>query len=214
LPEQQLEALLKLARYKRLGRCEAVVHQGDPGDSMMIVLSGYLRASVFSAGGREIILGYIQAGDVVGEIAVLDGRPRTATVTAEEPSELLVIGRDQMLAFLREHGAVALSVIASLCTRLRNATEMLSEQSNLGVAPRLARAILRLAAEMSPQGREYRLKELKIKQSDLGSYTGLARENVNRQLREWAEAGVLELGRGRLVIRQYGALENIAENLN
>ena len=212
LPRAEAEALLSLGVRRRYEAQEVVVLQGDPGESMMIVLTGSLRASLFAQTGKEILLSYIQPGDVVGEIAVLDGGPRSATVTAEAPSELLVIERSRLTPFLVEHGQVGLSLIIMLCRRLRTATDMLSEHSNLGVPQRLVRAILRLAVEMSPQGQEMRLRELKIRQSDLGSYTGLARENVNRQLREWVDAGVIELGRGRLVITDAGALQQIAES--
>jgi CRP-like cAMP-binding protein len=213
LPREELEALLALGSPRRFATGEMVVRQGDPGDSMMVVITGLLRASLFSENGKEILLAYIHAGDVVGEIAVLDGGPRSATVTAEESSELLIVERAKLAPFLAEHGHVGVSLIVSLCRRLRNATDMLSEHSNLGVPQRLARAILRLAVEMSPQGSEMRVRELKLRQSDLGSYTGLARENVNRQLREWVDAGWLELGRGRMIIKDSAALEKIAGSL-
>ena len=212
LPREEAEALLALGVDRRYAGGEQVVAQGEPGESMMVVLKGRLRASLFAESGKEVLLAYIQAGDVVGEIAVLDGGPRSATVTAEEPSELLVVERAKLAPFLADHGAVGLSLIVTLCRRLRNATDMLSDHANLGVPQRLARAILRLAVEMSPQGREMRLRELKIRQYDLGSYTGLARENVNRQLREWVEAGLIELGRGRLLIKDGEALQRIADS--
>lgn len=213
LPREEAEALLALGVKRRYAPQELVVYQGDSGSSMMVVLRGRLRASIFADSGKEILLAYIQAGDIVGEMAVLDGGPRSASVTAEEPSDLLVIERSKLTPFLAQHGEVGLSLIVNLCRRMRNATEMLSEHSNLGVPQRLARSILRLAVEMSPQGSEMRLRELKIRQADLGSYTGLARENVNRQLREWVEAGLIELGRGRLVIKDSTALQQIADSL-
>ncbi len=211
LPRKEADALLALGVLRRYEAEEMVVHQGDSGSSMMVVIKGRLRASLFSRNGKEMLLAYIHPGDVVGEIAVLDGGARSASVIAEEPCDLLVIERSRLVPFLSTHGEAGLSLIVTLCRRLRTATEMLSEHSSLGVPQRLARAILRLAVEMSAQGQEMRLKEIRIRQADLGSYTGLARENVNRQLREWEEAGLIELGRGRLLIHDRAALHKIAE---
>ena len=214
LGDSERAELAAIARRRRLAAGETVFAQGDPGEAMLVVLTGLLRIHILTASGREVVLDYAGPGQAIGEIAVLDGGPRAAGVTAVEASEVMMLTRRDLLPFLGRHHDVALRVIGVLCARLRRTNDLVEASSTaLGIGPRLARGLLRLAgiAANGDVDVDEGPHPLKITQGELAAHVGLARENVNRQLREWEEAGLLELGRGRLSLRDAAALAEIAE---
>ena len=212
LGDSERAELAAIARRRRLAAGETVFAQGDPGDAMLVVLKGLLRIHILTASGREVVLDYAGPGQAIGEIAVLDGGPRAAGVTAVEASEVMMLTRRDLLPFLARHHDVALRVIGVLCARLRRTNDLVEASSTaLGIGPRLARGLLRLAGIAADGDGDAGPHPLKITQGELAAHVGLARENVNRQLREWEEAGLLELGRGRLSLRDAAALAEIAE---
>ena len=115
LTRSELDGFLDFAVVKRLGRNETLIEAGDPGDSMMIVLTGTLKVCVDASSGREVVLDYLGPGGIIGEIAVFDGKPRTANVIAIENAELVVLQRRVVLPFLEKHPAASLRVIEMLC---------------------------------------------------------------------------------------------------
>ena len=119
LTRSELDDFLDFAVVKRLGRNETLIEAGDPGDSMMIVLTGTLKVCVDASSGREVVLDYLGPGGIIGEIAVFDGKPRTANVIAIENAELVVLQRRVVLPFLENHPAASLRVIEMLCDKLR-----------------------------------------------------------------------------------------------
>lgn len=213
IPPVDLKRLLARAKCSQYKAGEVVVRQGEAGDRLLVLLSGLVKICLFCPNGSEIVLTYVSKGGVVGEIAVLDGGPRTACVLAAEASEVLEIDREDLLDFMAQDRQVTQSIIRTLCQRIRHANAMLEDQTTLAAAPRLARTILRLSLEQSPSGAESRVRELKVKQADLGHYARLSRESVSRQLADWAESGLLEIGRGRLVIHDLKSLEDIGNAL-
>lgn len=213
LSDEELDALFAFGITRRVARGEALFERGDPGDSMMVVLSGTLKACATTAQGREVVFDYIGPGGVVGEIAVLDGEPRTARVVAMEPAELVVLQRRFLLPWLERHHGAALRIIKVLCRKLRRTNELLEDHSGLAMGQKLARGLMRLAEEhgVTKAGRVG--LAFPISQGDLGNYVSLSRENVNRQLREWEQAGYIELARGRIAIVDRDSLSDIAESL-
>lgn len=212
LSDEELNALFAFGVTRRLGRGEVLFERGDPGDSMMVVLNGTLKAAATTAQGREVVFDYIGPGGVVGEIALLDGEPRTARVVAMEPAELVVLQRRFLMPWLDRHRGAALRIIQVLCRKLRRTNELVEDQAGLAMGPKLARGLLRLAEEHGVRGKDGRLSfNFPISQGDIGGYVSLSRENVNRQLREWTSAGYIELDHGKVVIVDDEALDAIAE---
>ena len=126
------------------------------------------------------------------------------------PVQVFLLRRNAVLAFLEEKPSVAIRLIGVLCQKLRRTTEMFEEKMLLGMAPRVARGLLRLAAEHGRRTGEGLLIELKLSQSELGAVVGLSRENVNRQLRVWRDGGIVSLRGGRILIHAPGDLEVLA----
>lgn len=214
LPEPELDELLGFAVTKKIARNETLIELGDPGDSMMVVLSGTLKACVGSASGKEVVLEYLGAGSIIGELALFDGEPRAASVVAIEPAELVILQRRFVLPFLERKPSAALSIIRSLCHKMRRTNSLVRDTSGLAMGPKLARGLLRLMDEHGERKEDGLTLTFRMNQSDLGNYVSLSRENVNRQLKMWEEAGVIRLSRGNISILDEDALRAIAESLD
>ena len=213
LSREQLDDLLDFASVRRLGRNETLIEAGDPGDSMMIVLAGTLKVCVDASSGREVVLDYLGPGEIIGEIAVFDGKPRTANVIATDAAELVVIQRRVVLPFLEKHPAASLRIIEMLCDKLRRTNAIVQDSTAVSKAPRLALGILRLLDEHGVRNDDGVSIGFRISQTELGNYVNISRENVNRQLREWEESGIVDVGRSSISILDETALRKIADGL-
>jgi len=196
--------LLKRAPLRRFAADDIVFRKDDPGDGLYGVLAGRIVVTVESVDGKELILNMFGPGEFFGEIALLDGKGRTATATAREASQLLFLSRADFLPFLRQRHEAAVRIIAFLCERLRRTTGMVEDSAFLNVSTRLAKQLAALAGAARPSATAIRLS-----QEELAQTLGVSREIVSRQLAVWREAGVVELGRGRIVVRDVEALDRI-----
>ncbi|MFQ3665653.1 MAG: Crp/Fnr family transcriptional regulator [Sphingomonadaceae bacterium] len=205
LPADTLAAIARRMHAHTARRGETLIRQGDPGDTLLIVLEGHLKVVLLAASGREIVLDFPGPGAVVGEIAILDGGPRTASVVAVEDSRLLLLHRRDLLAGLRAHPDAAIALLEATARRLRETDALIEGDRSLPMASRLARALLRLA---KGDGDTLRAR---LSQGELGAFAGLSRENVNRQLKEWEAEGLVRLESGRMVILDREALAAMAD---
>ena len=213
LNEQELDQLLAHAHIVSYPAGALIFQRDDPGHSLMIVLRGLVKISNFSAEGREAVHALMDPGQIFGEMALLDGKARSATATALEATELLTLLRRDFVPFLERNPQVAVRLIEVLCSRLRRTTGTVEDGAFLGMAPRIARVLLRLATEYShPEGDAVRI-DLKLSQRELGGLVGLARENVNRQLRAWHHEGLIRTDHGHIIIDDMERLVAIAEEL-
>ena len=206
LRREDLEALADLAGERRVARDAVVVRRGEADCTLLILVHGRLRVGAVSAEGREVTIGLIEPGAVLGEIALLDGRPRSLDVVAMADSLLLSVERRDFLPFLRARPDLMLRLMALLCDRLRQASAAFQDVALAPLAARLARLLLTLAeahGAPTPQGVQIRLP---LSQRDMAAQVAATRERVNKQLRQWHEAGVLGDQDGRLVLRQPDAL--------
>lgn len=211
LGQTEIERLLAYAQVARYRAGSEIFAKGSPGLSLMGVLKGTVRISVVSESGREIVLNLIQAGEIFGEIALLDGGDRTADAAAMTDCELLVLNRRDFLPFLERHPEVCIKAIELLCRRLRQTSLQVEELSFWQLEGRLAKALLRLAQERPTSASAVRAISLRITQRELGSIVGGSREHVNRQLKAWQKAGLIELGKGEIAIRNADALAEFCE---
>lgn len=211
LAQDEAAALASLASERRVPREAAVVRRGEPGTSLLVLVNGRLRAGSVSADGRELTMGTMGPGTVLGEIALLDGRPRSLDVTAMIDSTLLVVERRDFLPFLCARPDLMLRVMALLCDRLRRASKAFEDVALAPLSTRLARLLLDLAHEHGaedPAGIRIRLR---VSQRDMSAQVAATRERVNKQLRQWHEAGVLGEQDGHLVLRRPAVLRALLE---
>ena len=208
LAPDQLQSLLRDANRRELRSGETIISQGDEnGDFAVVVLAGGLKITMVSASGREIILNYCGPGELVGEIAMLDSGPRTATVTAAVPSTVMLLPSHTFLAAATANAASSAGVMRELARRVRQLNLVIESDRTFSMAPRLARAIERLIDTDSADGR----LRYDPSQSDLGAFAGLARENVSRLLSDWEGQGIIARTGRTLQVRDRAYLQALAE---
>lgn len=206
LPDEEIDALLAHAVIERFRAGALIGAKGDPGSSMMAVLTGQVVISVLSVEGKQVVLNIIKEGEVVGEIALLDGKERSADMTASTNCELLVIERRSFLPLL-ERPALTRELLRVLCEKVRRTSEQVEDVLFLDVEARIAKALLRLSQNGSSPPRPGARLALRISQRELGNLVGASRESVNKQLQAWRRSGVIGIEKGAIVIRNAAALE-------
>jgi CRP-like cAMP-binding protein len=199
---EELDEILKFALDRRVRRGQTIFQRGDEGSSLMAVLRGRVRISSVSGDGKELTLNVINPGEIFGEIALLDGQPRSADAVAIEDSVLLVVDRRYFLPFLRHKEDLCLRLLAVLCSRLRRTSTALEEIALFDLPVRLARVLLKLAEDYGRPGSTGTRIDLKLSQRDLSNLVAASRESVNKLLRTWRENGTVELEDGFIVLRR------------
>ncbi|MEM7700772.1 MAG: Crp/Fnr family transcriptional regulator [Pseudomonadota bacterium] len=208
LEPEPLNALLRQSRKRELKPGETIINQGDEkGAFAVYLLTGGLKISVVSAGGREIILNYCAPGELVGEIALLDSGPRTAAVTAVVDTTVLLLPTQAFLDTVATNPTSMIAVLRELARRVREQNLVIESDRTFSMGPRLARALVRLVDSERDDGRLL----FNPSQSDLGAFAGLARENVSRLVSEWETQGIIAREGRALVIRDMEYLELLAE---
>ena len=158
LEPEAFEQLCRYAKHATLKRGATICSKGDPGNSLFAVISGTVKISISSADGRSAIFNLIGAGEIFGEIAVLDGQARTADATANTNCEIFVIDRREFLPFVRSQPALAMKFIELLCTRLRWTSDQVEQVILQDLPGRLASALLRLTEKhkLAPRRPDHR----------------------------------------------------------
>jgi len=208
LPQDDLDALLLHARVERYGSGREIFAKGSPGRSMMAILSGSVRISAPSPAGPDIVLAILHAGEVFGEIALLDGEDRTADARAITECDLLVLDHRDFVPFLERRADLCILFLKLLCQRLRQTDRQVQEAMFGRLDGRIAKALVRLAKAETSAGN--RVIELRITQQELAGMVGATRESVNKQLQVWQTAGVLQLGKRLVVIPDVDAIEALS----
>ena len=200
------QALAAAAKRRRFGRGEEIFHKDEPGESLFIIWEGSVRIYLPSPQGADLTLAVLGAGDFFGDLALLDGGPRSASATALQETETLVLGRASFSAVLRSRPQSAMAVLAAVAQRLREADEMAGDLAFLDVGGRVAKKLLELAAAHGVQRPEGTLLDLPLTQEELANMVGVTRESVNRQLSTLRRLGVIAREGRRFLIRDGEAL--------
>jgi CRP/FNR family transcriptional regulator, cyclic AMP receptor protein len=209
LSVEEIDTLLAYARREQYSAGREIFAKGSPGQSMMAVLHGTVKISSLSSAGKEIIFIIINQGEIFGEIAMLDGGERSADAIAMTDCELLVINRRDFMRILERHADICIILIQILCRRMRQTSEQVEDVIFRHLESRIAKALLQLAQNTGEQGRG-RSVDLHISQRELGNIAAGTRESVNKQLQTWQRAGVIDLRKGAIVIRDIAALERLS----
>ncbi|MEM1029613.1 MAG: Crp/Fnr family transcriptional regulator [Myxococcota bacterium] len=200
LDDGQIETLARLTVRRRYAARDIVIEKGDEALYLFVIVSGRLKAITPAASGRHATFNVMGAGELFGEVALLDEQPRSATITALEACEVLTIGRAEFLHFLERSPRAALALLRVLAGRLRRLSEKVADTANLEVGGRLAKQLLRLAERYGKRELDGVRIDLKLSQQELGDMVGATRESVNKQLREWTDAGIVHRRGGHLVL--------------
>jgi CRP/FNR family transcriptional regulator, cyclic AMP receptor protein len=208
LEPEAFEQLCRYAKHAMLKRGATIFSRGDPGTNLIAVVSGTVKISISSPDGRNAILNLIGAGEIFGEIALLDGQPRTADATANSNCELFTIDRREFIPFVRSQPTVAMKLIELLCGRLRWTSDQVEQIILQNLPGRLASALLRLSDKNkhAPEGRV-----ISITQQEISEMVGMTRESINKQLRAWAARGWVRLEHGAIVVLKPDALQTLVD---
>jgi CRP-like cAMP-binding protein len=185
---------------------ESICRLGDRGDSMMAVVVGTVRISRPTSRGKEIILADLGSGELFGEIALLDGKPRSANVVALTNCELMILERRNLIPFLERNPAACMKLMEILCARIRRSDERMSDIAFFNLPIRLAKTLLNYQPDVRPGAK------LSLSQSELAEMAGGTREKVNRCLRDWQRQGIIELKNRWTIIRKPEALHALVES--
>jgi CRP-like cAMP-binding protein len=211
LTAEERNALFARVHIRAYAAGETIFHMGSAGDNMMAVLGGSIRISVPSPDGKEIVLAILQPGEVFGEIALLDGKDRTADARAAVACHLAILERRDVLAFLDRHPKIWPKLVEVLCGRLRNTDQHIAELALLQLPTRLAKALLRFASLEEGGSGGRRLLQVQLSQRELGNICGASRESINKCLGVWQRRGIVQIEEGLVMVANRTALEELAE---
>ena len=207
LDPEAFEQLGRYAKHATLKRGATIFSKGDPGNSLIAVISGTVKISISSPDGRNAILNLIGSGEIFGEVAVLDGQARTADAIANTNCEIFVIDRREFLPFVRSQPALAMKFIELLCTRLRWTSDQFEQVILQDLPGRLASALIRLTERhKEAQGG----RTIVVTQQEISEMVGMSRESINKQLRAWALRNWVRLEHGAIVVLDAESLREIA----
>jgi CRP/FNR family cyclic AMP-dependent transcriptional regulator len=202
LDEAGLAGLVQGMRARRFRRGETVFHVGDPGDALFIVISGSIKITLPAESGDEAILATLRPGDFFGELALLDGAPRSATAIAIEPTETYILARDRFRELIATEPVMREALLATLAAEVRRLTHHVEELHFLDITGRLASRLARLSSETGAN----RLADGSIRlagpltQGDLAAMIGCTRQSVNKLLGMFTDDGLIRLERDRIIV--------------
>jgi CRP-like cAMP-binding protein len=209
LDAAERRALAERLMPRRMLKGQPVFLQGDPGDEMYLLVEGRIRICCESLSGREVTLDFLKDGGFFGDMALLDGEPRSATAIAETAGHLLVLRRTDFQAFLNGCPNAGVALLAFLSRRLRSANDKIQDLALLTVRQRLAAMLVDLAfkeGESTPQGV---LLSKTVSHKALSGLLGTSRETVSRMCAELKDLGLIEQQGRRLLVRQVDGLKEI-----
>jgi len=203
LPEPVLEQLASRSRPRELAKDELLFAEGEAGDALFVLVSGSLTVFRAASSGERAALSVLEPAAVLGEVALLDGAPRSASVAAHEPSQVLSLGRATFLELLRTQPDMVEPLLQQLGATVRRATEQAADHVLLDLAGRVAKSLLRLAHPGSPPA-------VAITQSRLAEMSGGTRQSVNQVLGGFAQRGLVHLEGRRVLLTDVPGLRRRA----
>lgn len=212
LPENLSTDLFASAKPVKLAADGVLFIAGDPGDGCYRIEEGLLKVTMVSRSGTERILSFLGPGAIFGELSIIDGRPRSASVVAVRNATLSFLSRAAFEAFARKHPEVYKSLVTLLASRLRETDLVVAAGSFLPLRGRVARTLLELAQHFGQDVGAGRIViRQKIGQSDLAAMAGIARENVSRILNDWKRRKVVSRLSGYYCLENKARLEHEVE---
>lgn len=193
----QLAAILREQRYRKN---EVVFHANDPGSALFLLKKGVVKVAVEALDRRELIVRFLYPPDFFGEMALLDNLPRSATITALEPSEALLLERGDFIQLVERTPTLLPKIAEALSRRLRKANELVHNLAFLDAYAKVARVLLDLAQERGQPAPDGCAMHVRISQRELAELTGMARGTVARVLSDFRQAGYIHVAGGNITI--------------
>lgn len=209
LSDQELEKIAALGVRKKYKKGSIILLEEETGAALFVIITGKVKIVRMDDDGREVILSILGESDFFGEMAILDGLTRSASVVATSKSELFMIHRRDFLKLLNDYPMVAIALLRELTGRLRKADTQIKSLSLKDAAGRVANVVLQLADEigMFRKGR-VEIDELPLQQ-DLANMAGTSRETISRMIHKFIKKGYLQLQGNKLIINDYESFKNL-----
>ena len=211
LDPQMMDELLTLSQVVNYAPKECIFLKGEPGDCLYAILKGRVGITTNSEYGKEIFLNILDAGEVFGEIALLDGGNRTANAVAIGSTDLLTIDRSDFLPFLERNPKLCIRLMNVLCERIRWTSEIIEDTIFLDIPHRLAKRLLTLVTQYGKPVETGIEIDIDLPQENLARMFGVSRESVNKCIRYLEEKGVVSSNRGRINVRDIEALKKLVQ---
>jgi CRP/FNR family cyclic AMP-dependent transcriptional regulator len=197
LPENQLVLLTSSVTRKRIPRGTAIIAAGDVTDSLYVVIAGRLKVMMSDDEGREVILSILGPNEFFGEMGLIDDHPRSASVVAIEPCELLTLSKRDFKKCLQDNFEMAMTVMRGLVKRLREADQKIGSLALMDVYGRVARLLLEMSEIVDGQ----KVVTKKLAKQDIAKMIGASREMVSRVMKDLQAAGSIEVRAGSIFLK-------------
>jgi CRP/FNR family transcriptional regulator len=198
LSPEILRVLGESSRVRQFPKGQIVCSEGDPGDSLIVLEEGQAKVCRFTKDGQEIVLSLVRAPAAFGELALIDGAPRSATIVATTPVAVRLIERTAFIDLVNSEQELARSLLHALARMVRATNERLVDLQTLDVPGRVAKWLLTLSTQQPPF--EGEVVPFTISQSDLAAELGATRVSVNRALKTFERRGLITVERDRIVL--------------
>ncbi len=202
LKDSELDRFFDIMEEKSFSRGDIILSQQEEGDSLFIIMKGRVRIFLMAEDGREVILSILKPGDFFGEMALIDGKPRSASALALEPTDLLVLKRGDFVNEVKRVPEIALKIMTEMSGRLREADERIGSLSLLDVYGRVARVLLQLAKSEGKPCPEGILIESLPTHHEIASMVGSSRETVSRVLGGLSRRGYITIVGRRAILHE------------
>ena len=210
LTEEEWDDLAALGRHRTYRKGQVIFREGQAGGTVLAIRSGVVKISVVTPTGRDILLAVKEAGSLVGELAAIDGRPRSATATALDAVSAIALPDRAFNDFLDKHPRMAVSLLRTLAAQIREAASRTADRDTGDTTSRVARRLVSLAERYGEYNGPVVEVNLPITQEDLAGWVGATREATSRSLGRLRDLGCLKTGRQRIVLLDVPALRGLA----
>ena len=197
---EEMQNLVASSQKRRYPRGSIVLHKDDVGDETYLIMIGKVKVVVTHPDGKEIILNILKSGDLFGEMAVFDHMPRSATVAAEEDSELLIISRENITNLIKRNPQIAFKLLSDMSRRLREADEQISGLAHLDAKGRVAQTLLKLSKEANMITDDGHKVFPKPPIKDIAAMSGTSHEIVSQLLSELTNKRIIDLTKEYIII--------------
>ena len=184
LKDDEISAINTLSLTKKCSKDTIILLENEEGDTLFVILKGRVKVTTFSESGKEVIFSILNEGDFFGDMSLLDGKPRSATIISLEESELKLIRREDFTRLIEKHPGIALKLMEELTLRLRKADERIESLAFLDVTGRIAGILLQLADERGEKSMGCVLIKSRPTHQELANMVGTTRETVSRVLKQ------------------------------
>ena len=204
--EEELGALGGMLQKREFSKDGTILQRDEPGDALFVIVKGKVKVVLYGETGREIILSILQDGDFFGEMALVDGSTRSASVVAQTSSQLLVLKRQDFINQVMQKPEIGLKVLTEMSSRLREADEKIGTLALYDVYGRLARLLIHLAEREGEEKEDGVLIAKRPTHQDLAAMIGTSRETVSRALSDFAKRGLIQM-EGKQIFISSAALQ-------